>query len=42
MKSAQVDACHPGRRDHRGTGFAGPLVAPPEGKAPQALRGGAS
>jgi hypothetical protein len=30
-----------GRRGgHRGTGFAGPLVAPPEGEAPQALRGG--
>jgi hypothetical protein len=26
---------------HRGTGFAGPLVAPPEGEAPKALRGGA-
>ena len=25
---------------YRGAGFAGPLVAPPEGEAPKALRGG--
>ena len=25
---------------HRRTGFAGPLVGPPEGEAPKALRGG--
>jgi len=26
---------------YRGAGFAGPLVTPPEGEAPKALRGGA-
>jgi len=41
MKRAQVEASHPTHQGYRGTGFAGPLVAPPEGEAPQALRGGA-
>ncbi len=40
MKSTQTDACQAALRSHRGTGSAGPLVAPPEGEVPKALRGG--
>jgi len=40
MTKRQGDASHTEIPSHRGTGFAGPQVAPPEGEAPKALRGG--
>jgi hypothetical protein len=41
MKTAHTEARKCLCQGRRGTGFAGPLVAPPEGEAPKALWGGA-